>query len=329
MTVLDAGAFDWLHPMGYEHPERSVFFLLVPLGIVLYLVAMRLRNRRGMRFTNTGVLSQVLPKQRRILRHVAVVMSLLSIVTLTLAYMIPFAGDRVPRERATVVVVLDVSRSMGATDVKPNRLDAAKAEAKDFVRSLPSGYNVAVVSLSGNPGLRIPPTNDHEAVARAIDVLEMQDSTAIGDAIYAAISGVEMAPKGNDNTVAPAAIVLLSDGTNTAGRAPRQAADEAKQKKIPIYTVAYGTDTGYVDLDGKRENVRPDRELMKDIATLSGGEMLSAGSADDLKQAYANLKSKVGYDVVRTEVTARWAGLGLVFGLLAAVAAIMMAARWP
>lgn len=323
------GAFDWLRPMGYEHPERAAFLLLIPLGIVLYLIAMRLRSRKGMRFTNTGVLGQVLPRQRRVLRHLAVALSLLSLVTLTIAYMIPFAGDRVPRERATVVVVVDTSRSMGATDVKPNRFDAAKAAAKEFVTSLPDGYNVAVVSLSGNPGLRIPPTNDHQAVARAVDTLELADSTAIGDAIYAALSGVDQAPKGDDKSVAPAAIVLLSDGTNTAGRSPRQAAADAKKKGVPVYTVAYGTDTGYVDLDGKREPVPPDDELLSEVASTSGGEKLKAGSAEDLKKAYSNLRSKVGYDVVRSEVTARWAGLGLVFGFLAAVAAVMMAARWP
>lgn len=327
-----SGAFDWLVPMGYEHPERAWYLLLIPLGIALYVLAQRLRSRHGMRYTNTGMLERVLPRPRLWLRHLAVVASLLSLITLTIAYMIPQAADRVPRERATVVIVLDISRSMGSKDVAPTRFEAAKQAATDFVNDLPQGYNVALVSLSGSPSVRMPPTTDHSAVNRLIAQLQMQDSTALGDSIYAALAAVDQAPLGDDKKSAPASIVLLSDGGSEAtlvGRSARQAAAAAKQKKVPIYTVAYGTDAGYVDLDGKREPVKPDRALMSEIAQLSGGQHIDARSADDLRKAYQNLQSKVGYDVIPQEVTARWAGLGLVLGFIAALAATLMAARWP
>lgn len=327
--------FDWLpdwmklSQITYDHPERLALLAAIPLLFFVYLLLLRLRNRKAMRFTNTSVLGKVAPRQRRWMRVTAVILSLLTLTTLSVAFAIPQGKDRVPRERATVVMVLDVSMSMEATDVGPNRFDSMKTAAKEFVSGLPEGYNVAVVSLSGNPATRLPPTNDHGAADRAIDNLKLQDGTAIGDALYAAIDAVGMAPKGSDGSVAPAAIVLLSDGGNMLGRSPLQAAQAAKAKNIKVYTLAYGTSTGYVDLDGKREAVPPDPELMQQIASTSGGQAYTARDAGQLKSAYQQLRSSVGYEEVATEVTANWAGLGVVFGILAAVAAVMMAARWP
>lgn len=318
----------WLRPDGFQHPGRLLLMLTAPLGLLLYLLLMRLRNRSGMRFTNTAVLARIMGPQRTWLRHVAVICSLLALIAISVAYAIPYAKDRVPRERATVVVVIDVSQSMQATDVKPSRIEAAKTAAKDFVTTLPEGYNVAVVSLSGNPAVRIPPTNDHQAAARAIDVLQLADSTAVGEAIYASLDAIAMAPKADDGSVAPAAIVMLSDGQNTAGRSPKQAAGEAKTKGVKIYTVAYGTANGFVDLDGKRENVAPDEGLMTDIARETNGDKLAASDTKGLQRAYETLKSKVGYEEVQTEVTARFAGLSLVFALLAALAAVLMGAKY-
>lgn len=319
---------DWLIPSSFAHPGRLWCWLLVPLFLLGYVLILRLRGHSGMRFTNTGVLGRIAVKQRTWLRHLAVGLSVLTLVTLTVAYAIPQAKDRVPRERATIVIVIDVSLSMEATDVTPNRLDAAKKEAKQFVDALPEGYNVALVSLSGNSGIRIPPTTDHGAVKLAIDRLSLQESTAIGDAIYSSLDAVARAPKGNDKDPAPAAIILLSDGANTAGRSPRQAATEAAQSKVKIFTLVYGSDNGWVEVDGKREKVPPDEELMRDIAKETGGQSYTAKNADQLKNAYKQVQSKVGYEEVATEVTARWAGLGVVFGVLAALAAIFMAARW-
>ncbi|MGL5406316.1 MAG: VWA domain-containing protein [Propionibacteriaceae bacterium] len=318
----------WLYPDGFEYPQRLAFMLLAPLGLVLYFIAMKLRKRSGMRFTNTAVLKRIMRPQRTWLRHVAVFLSLLAVIAVSVAYAIPYAKDRVPRERATVVVVIDTSLSMQATDVKPSRIDAAKEAAKSFVSTLPSGYNVAVVSLSGSPSVRLPPTNDHAAAARAIEMLQLQESTAVGEAIYAALDAISLAPKADDGSVAPAAIVMLSDGQNTAGRTPIQAAGDAKKQNVKIFTVAYGSANGYVDLDGKREKVAPDDELMQAIAKETGGDKLAATDAKGLAKAYESLKSKVGYEEVRSEVTARFAGLALVFALLAALATVFMGAKY-
>jgi Ca-activated chloride channel homolog len=317
--------------LAFGSPDRLLILLVIPLLIVAYIIAMHRKNRRGMRFTNTSMLDVVVPKQSQWRRHLAVALSLLSLITLTAAFAQPKTQVDVPRERATIVVVIDASLSMEATDVQPNRLAAAKQAAVAFVESLPEKYNVAVVSMSGNPNILVPPTLAHNTVENAINTITLQESTAIGESIITAMRALEQAPKdpANPDAIAPGAIVMLSDGTNTAGRAPQQAAAEARAAKVPIYTIAYGTENGYVDLDGKREPVPVDHELMKQIAEASGGQYFSAATPDQLKTVYANIGSEVGYEKADREVTARFAGYGLAFAVLAALGAISLGARWP
>ncbi len=310
-------------------PQRLWTLLIIPVLVAVYIWLTRRKNRTGMRFTNTGVLGAVVPVQSQWRRHLAVALSLLSLITLALAWARPNGVEQVPRERATVVLVIDISRSMEATDVKPNRLDAAKQAAKNFVKELPPKFNVAVVSLSGNPASRLPPTLDRGQVNRAIDALTVQDSTAIGDAIWVGLSTLQTAPKGPDGSIAPGAIVLLSDGQNTAGRSPQQAAGEALKSKVPVYTIAYGTDNGYVDLEGKRERVPPDRELLQRIASITNARAYNAENLGQLDQVYTNIRSEVGFEEVKKETTAQWAGYGLAFAVVAALAAVSLGARWP
>lgn len=313
----------------FLNPERLWWLLLVPVLVALYVFLSRRKNRSGMRFTNTAVLGAVVPVQSQWRRHLAVALTLLSLIALTVAWSRPSGIDRVPRERATIVVVLDISQSMASTDVKPNRLDAAKAEAKKFVASLPPAYNVALVSLSGNPASRMPPTTDRGQVNRAIDALTLQDSTAIGDSITVAMATLQSGPKAADGSTPPGAIVLLSDGQNTAGRSPMQEAAEAAKAKVPVYTIAYGTENGYVDLDGKREKVPPDKALLQRIATMTNGQAYTAENVGELDSVYKNIRSEVGYEEVRKEITATWAGYGLAFAVVAALAAVSLGARWP
>lgn len=315
--------------MEFLNPERLVWLVLVPALAIVYVILTRRKNQRGMRYTNTAVLGQVVPKQSTWRRHLAVALSLLSLTALTLAWGRPVGIDKVPRERATIVLVLDVSLSMQATDVKPTRLDAAKQAASAFVKSLPPAFNVSVVSLSGNPAALVTPTTDRGMVDRVIQALKLKESTAIGDAIYTSLNTLQSAPKGPDGSIPPAAIVLLSDGQNTAGQAPMQAADEAAKKKVPVYTIAYGTANGYVDLDGKRERVPPDVELLRSIAETTKAKAWTADSANQLDEVYSGIRSQVGYEEVKKETTAVWAGYGLAFAVVAALAAVSMAARWP
>jgi Ca-activated chloride channel family protein len=282
-----------------------------------------------MRFTNTAILGQVVPKQSQWRRHLAVALSIAALIALSLAWARPNGIEMQPRERATVVLVLDISLSMQATDVKPTRLDAAKEAALTFVKALPAQYNLSVVSLSGNPSVRLPPTIDRVQAQQAIRSLKVQESTAVGESIYTALSALQMAPKGTDSSPAPGAIVLLSDGQNTAGRSPAQAANEAKKQNVPVYTIAYGTENGYVDLDGKRERVPPDKALLAGIAVATGGQTYTAENLDQLDRVYNNIRSEVGQTPVKKETTALWAGYGLAFAVVAALAAVSLGARWP
>jgi len=317
--------------LAFLSPERLLILLIIPVLVLGYIFASRRKNRRGMRFTNTSMLDVVVPKQSQWRRHLAVALSLLSLITLTAAFARPKTQVDVPRERATVVLVIDASQSMQATDVKPSRLDAAKQAAIEFVVALPDKYNVSVVSMAGSAAILVPPTTAHNTVENAINSIKLQDSTAIGEGIAAGLSALGQAPKDPDDpdSVAPGAIVLLSDGKNTTGRAPLQAAAEAKAAKVPVYTIAYGTENGFVDLDGKREPVPVDHEEMKSIAAATNGEYFAAATAEQLTKVYENIGSDVGYEKADREVTARFAGYGLALAVLAALGAISLGAKWP
>jgi len=332
MTSAMIGSPMMMVPLfSFQNPMRLLLWLAIPVLIAAYVLAMRFRNRRGMRYTNTSMLDMVVPKQSQWRRHLAVGLSIASLVTLTAAFARPQALANVPRERATVVLVIDCSLSMKATDVKPNRLEAAKTAAKTFVKSLPAKYNVSVVSMAGQVNVLVPPTQDHQNVQQAIDTIKPQDSTAIGDGIQAGLKAISQAPKDpkHPKEAAPGAIVLLSDGENTTGQAPQQMAVKAKKKRVPIYTIAYGTENGYVDLDHKRYTVPPNKEQMAQLAKLSGGQTFSATSLDELKKVYENIGSSVGYVKTNHEITAMFAGFGLALAVLAALGAISLGARWP
>jgi len=317
--------------LAFLSPERLLILLIIPVLVLGYIFASRRKNRRGMRFTNTSMLDVVVPKQSQWRRHLAVALSLLSLITLTAAFARPKTQVDVPRERATVVLVIDASQSMQATDVKPSRLDAAKQAAIEFVVALPDKYNVSVVSMAGSAAILVPPTTAHNTVENAINSIKLQDSTAIGEGIAAGLSALGQAPKDPDDpdSVAPGAIVLLSDGKNTTGRAPLQAAADAKAAKVPVYTIAYGTENGFVDLDGKREPVPVDHEEMRSIAAATNGEYFAAATAEQLTKVYENIGSDVGYEKADREVTARFAGYGLALAVLAALGAISLGAKWP
>ena len=313
----------------FLNPERLWVLAIIPLLVAGYIYLVLRKKKTGMRFTNTAILGRVVPKQSQWRRHLAVALSLASLIALSLAWARPNGIEMQPRERATVVLVIDISLSMQATDVKPSRLDAAKDAALRFVKALPAQYNIALVGLSGAPSVRLPPTTDRVQATAAINGLKVQDSTAVGESVYTALAALQLAPKGTDSTPAPGAIVLLSDGQNTAGRSPMQAAAEAKSAGVPVDTIAYGTENGYVDLEGKRERVPPDKELLAAVANASGGSTYSAENLDQLDRVYNNIRSEVGQTPVKKETTALWAGYGLAFAAVAALAAVSLGARWP
>ncbi|MDR1852757.1 MAG: VWA domain-containing protein [Propionibacteriaceae bacterium] len=313
----------------FMDPWRLLILLLIPLVIAAYIWALKRKKKTGMRYTNTTLVAQVMPKQSQWRRHLALALSLLSLGALSIAWARPIGTEMAPRERATIVLLIDVSRSMSATDIAPTRLDAAKAAALSFLDELPKQYNVSVVSLALSADGLVPPTTDRTMVTTAINSLDYEDSTAIGEGIRLAMDELGRAPKGDDESNAPGAIVLMSDGGDNWGYSPKLAAQECATKHWPIYSVAYGTDTGYVDFEGQRNPVPPDTALLGEISSITGGKLYTAQDADQINRIYESISSQVGQVPVEKEVTAQWAGYGLAFAVVAALAAVSLAARWP
>ncbi|MDO5683586.1 MAG: VWA domain-containing protein, partial [Propionibacteriaceae bacterium] len=219
----------------FEHGGRLWALLLIPVLGTVYLGLLMLRSGGGRRTRSLPINTD-----RTWVRHTAVVLALASMVMLTLAWATPRQTVEVPRERATVVIAMDVSLSMEAADVLPTRLDAAKESAKEFANSLPPGFNVSLVEFAGTASIAVPPTTDRGVVNAAIDNLRLRESTAIGEGIYASLDALLMVPPDplDANATPPATIVVLSDGESQRGRSPYSAASKAKEAGVPVNTIA-------------------------------------------------------------------------------------------
>jgi Ca-activated chloride channel family protein len=250
-------------------------------------------------------------------------------VALTTAWARPEADVRVPREQATVVVAIDVSLSMQATDVSPDRFAAAKESASAFVEGLPETFAVGLVSFSGGASVAVPPTQDHEAVRRGIDELALGPSTAIGEAVFASLSAVDQLRPADGGEAAPARIVLLTDGTNTVGRDLDTAAAAARDAGVPVSTISFGTADGVVEVQGEQVPVPVDVDSMQRLADDTGGSAFTAESGEELRQVYDDIGEQVGTTTERREVTDTVTGLGLALLLAAGVASLIWTARLP
>ena len=318
--------------LSFLAPSRLWLLLLIPALVALYLwLVQRKRSRNKSMGLGRTMLDLVIPRDRTWLRHLAVGLSILSLLTLTVAFAKPKDQVAVPRERATIVVTIDISLSMEAEDVEPNRLEAAKGAAISFVNSMPPKFNVALVTFAGTATTVVPPTTDRGTVTAAIQALDPQASTAIGEGIYTSLAALAQVPPDPDDpkAVVPARIVLLSDGKTQVGRPSAEAAQAARAQSVPIYTIAYGTADGYIEIGGRREPVPVDRAELARVSRISGGEAYTATSAGELKKVYEDIGSSVGKEKVDREVTSRYAGFGLAFAILAALGMISLGARWP
>ncbi|MDN5727580.1 MAG: VWA domain-containing protein [Propionibacteriales bacterium] len=317
--------------LAFLEPARLWLLLLVPVIIALYLFATwALAKKRLQRGRSS--LDTVIPKEPTWRRHVAVALSILSLCTLTLAFAKPKTAVDVPRERATIVVAIDTSKSMEAKDVKPNRLDAAKVAAEEFVQGLPDQFNVALVEFYGDANMIQSPTRDHSAVVQRIRELQLNGGTAIGEGIYTSLDSLLLVPPDPEdpNAKVPARIVLLSDGKTQSGRDADGAAKEAKRQEVPIYTIAYGTPGGVIiEPSGAEQSVPVDYAELANVAKQSGGKAYAAEDAGQLREVYADISSSVGVEKVDQEVTTTYAGYGLLFAILAAAGLASLAARWP
>lgn len=301
----------------------AAHWLLLFVGVAALAaayVAMQFRRRDdAVRFTNLDLLDQIAPQRPAWRRHVPAVAMLLGLSSLVIAMARPAREQEVPRERATVIVAVDTSLSMMAADVEPSRIEAAKVAAASFVDLLPPKVNVGLVAFNRAASVLVSPTTDHDTVKRAIAGLELDQGTAIGEAIFAGLGAIDSVPPSKDGDAAPGRIVLMSDGETTAGRPDAVAADAAKEKQVAVSTIAFGTDRGYIIVPGedRRISVPVNVDKLRTIAEGTDGTFFEAASAQELADVYADIGSSIGYETQQREV-GTWFVAGAMIALFAA-----------
>jgi Ca-activated chloride channel family protein len=295
----------------------------LPLLLGVYVARVRGAGSRREAFAAPHMLASVLPRPPRWRRHAPVLVMLLAAAALIVGAARPQRSVAVEIERASIMLVTDVSGSMQAKDVSPDRLTAAKRAAHSFLDSVPERVNVGIMAFNQTPTVLQSPTTDRAAAAQAIDSLKVSGGTATGEAVLSALRALENAPGAKTGTP-PAAIVLLSDGKSTRGADPLDAAQQAADQKVPIYTVALGTDQGTIQTNGRTETVPPDPQTLAAMAKASGGESFTVADASRLDQVYERLGSELSHATRKQQVTVWFAG----GGLLMLLAAGGMSLRW-
>jgi Ca-activated chloride channel family protein len=314
--------------------QAPLWLLALPavVALVVFYVLLQLRRKAyAARFTNVALLGSIVPKRPGWRRHLAFGVVALGLTTLVVSLAVPSTEVRVPRERATVVMAVDVSLSMQATDIEPDRFRAMQTAAKEFVDVLPERINLGLVSFAGTATTVVPPTTDRVQVAGAIDNLDLAEATAIGEAVFTSLTAIEnfqsSLDAGAEEEAAPARIVLLSDGYNTVGREDTQAIDAARAAGVPVSTIAFGTDYGTLDLDGETVPVPVDRATLEEIADQTGGSYSEAASASELEQVYADLGSQIGYTTEPQDISPWFVRAGVLLALLGAVLSLLWTNR--
>ena len=299
------------------------------LGAVYVLVQLR-RKRYVTRFTNVELLGSVAPRRPGWRRHLTFALLLIGLSVLSVGVARPTGTVRVPREKATVMLAIDVSLSMEATDVLPSRISAAKAAGQKFIGLLPTRINVGLVSFGGQATLLVPPTLNRKTVKTAIGGLHLQQSTAIGEAILTCLQAIQVytqSTTAKGDKPPPARIVLLSDGTNTVGRPVSTAINAARQAHVQVSTIAFGTQNGTVTIDGATQRVPADDQTLQAIAQSTGGSFHTAASEAELSSVYKDIGSQIGYTTRHHDISWRFMLIGLLCLFAAAGAAMLWSGR--
>jgi Ca-activated chloride channel family protein len=322
LRVMALGGFSapgWLGLLG----------LIAAVGVG-YMWVQRRARRHLLRFANFELLERIAPRRPGWPRHIPAALLLLALSLLTLGLAGPTANAQVPRERAVVMLVIDVSMSMNSTDVTPSRIAAAKDAATSFVQGLPPGINLGVESFAGTATVLVSPTTDRDQAVRAIGALKLAESTATGDALAAALQTIDTVNQlipGQGPP--PARIILMSDGKQNLGRDEFTVATEAGSKHIPITTISFGTPYGTVDIQGEQDPVPVDDYSLERVAQLSGGRFYPAQSNQQIHQVYGSLDQEIGYQTIRKDVSRPWLILGTLACLVTAGAALITSQRLP
>ncbi|MBV7295443.1 VWA domain-containing protein [Corynebacterium sp. TAE3-ERU12] len=289
----------------FAHPYWLVAAVIPLIAAAVYAVVVRRSRRRAIAFSNTFALQQVLQSTTNWTRHIPVIAMVVALVLACIALAEPITEKKVARNRATVILVVDVSLSMGAKDVAPSRVVAAKEAGKKFIETMPDDLNLGLVTFAGSTRTPVSPTTDHGRVARALDAATLANATATGDAIMAALDAVAEVEDtiGGAEGPPPAAIILLSDGEQTIPaelddpRGAYTAAEEAAERGVPVNTISFGTPDGAVEVQGERIPVPTDDVSLQQIAERTDGTFNKAESLDELNDAYGELADDIGYEM--------------------------------
>ena len=336
--------------MVFLWPSLLWLLLILPLLVLLYLWLLRRRKVQALAYPGLALVRQALGSRAQWRRHLPPLLFLLGLAALLLAAARPLAVLKLPSEQQTIILAMDVSGSMRATDVEPDRLTAAQNAAKAFIKELPRHVRVGVVAFAGTAQLAQLPTQSHDDLLKAIDSFQLQRGTATGNGIMVALAtlfpdaGIDIAalggrqamrvlpmdqvtrPEPEQKTFTPvapgsyrsAAIIMLTDGQRTTGVDPLEAAQWAADRGVRVYTVGVGTVQGEViGFEGWSMRVRLDEDTLKAVALRTNAEYFHAATAQDLRKVYETLSSRISVETTETEVTALLALAGAALMLLA------------
>jgi Ca-activated chloride channel homolog len=312
--------------VSFAEPILLAGFILIPLAMMAYGSLQRRRRRESSAWANPALVPNLTTAKPGWRRHLPPFLLLIALAVLVAALARPQRTVAAPQRAANVIMVTDISGSMNATDVSPDRLTAAVEAAKTLTDKVPQTFRLGLVTFSDYAEQRVAPTTDRAQVRGALDQLVAEGGTAMGDGLERGLFAARTpVPNANGTGVRrlPSVVVLLSDGKNTSGtRDPIQVAREAARARVPIYTIALGTAAGEVELRDsfgflQRVQVPPDTETLKQVAKISGGRSYTATETDKVKEIYANLGTRLSSRSEKREVTAFFAG-GALFLLMAA-----------
>ncbi len=313
--------------MNFASPWLLV--LLIPLlgGVVWWIV----RETRGhtsaaIPFPDVDLVAFAVPTRRRWVKWIPGVLVALALVGFVVALARPQAVTDVPREQGIIMLAVDVSGSMAADDVSPYRLRAAQDAAIRFAEKVPRQFQVGLVAFNGQANVLLPPSTDRDAFKRAVDSLVADGATASGEAIIASLDAIRSTQSASIGTLRHARILLLSDGANTVGTLPQDAAQQAKDAGVPVYAIALGTPDGMLS-DGR--SVPPDPEALAAVAEIAGGQAFQNQDAESLSTVYEDLGTFLGTRQVMGEVTSWPVGIAAFLLMLAGFVAWRVSPRLP
>jgi Ca-activated chloride channel homolog len=331
--------------MNFVWPELLWLALVLPVLLAAYVYVLRRRKKLAVRYASLSMVREAMGAGQRIKRHIPPALFLLALAAMLLALARPQATITLPTQHETVILAMDISGSMRATDVEPNRLVAAQNAAKQFVNEQPENVRIGVVAFAGTATVAQAPTRNREDVLAAIDRFQLQRATAIGSGIIVSLAaifpdqgidvgnltyGMEGQKRGEKpaastqkpvppGSYSSAVIILLTDGQRTTGPDSIMAAKMAAERGVRVYTVGVGTPEGkIIGFEGWSMRVRLDEETLKQIATITHGEYFYAGNAVDLNKVYQTLNAKLVLERKKTEITALFAGLAALLAVVSA-----------